>query len=274
MNIKTQQIRAKYRYSSILLKQLVITDFKLRYQNSVLGYLWTLLRPLALFLTLYVVFGRFLKVGSNIPHYSVYLLLGIVFWNYFVEVTSGGVNAIVGRGDILRKLSFPRYVVVVSGTMSAIINFFINVIIVIFLMLINHVPFRTNAILVIFPIMEMFLLALSVSFLLSALYVKFRDIGYIWEVLLQVAFYATPILYPLSVVTAYSEKTAKVMLLNPMAQIIQDARSFVVTDKTQTIATVYGVWWARLLPLAIVLLITMFSWNYFKSRAPFFAEEI
>lgn len=274
MNSKIQRISAKYRYASILLKQLVITDFKLRYQNSVLGYLWTLLRPLALFLTLYIIFGRFLKVGSDIPHYSVYLLLGIVFWNYFVEVTSGGVNAIVGRGDILRKLSFPRYVVVLSGTASAIINFSINMLIVVFLMVINQVPFRVNALLAVVPMLEMFLLALSLSFLLSALYVRFRDIGYIWEVFLQVAFYATPILYPLSLVTGYSEKIAKIMLLNPMAQIIQDARSFIVTDKTQTIATLYGVWWARLLPLAITLIIAVISWKYFKSRAPYFAEEI
>ncbi|HMS31041.1 MAG TPA: ABC transporter permease [Candidatus Saccharibacteria bacterium] len=274
MNSKIQRISAKYRYASILLKQLVITDFKLRYQNSVLGYLWTLLRPLALFLTLYIIFGRFLKVGSDIPHYSVYLLLGIVFWNYFVEVTSGGVNAIVGRGDILRKLSFPRYVVVLSGTASAIINFSINMLIVVFLMVINQVPFRVNALLAMVPMLEMFLLALSLSFLLSALYVRFRDIGYIWEVFLQIAFYATPILYPLSLVTGHSEKIAKLMLLNPMAQIIQDARSFVVTAETQTITTLYGVWWARLIPLAIVLFITVVSWKYFKSRAPYFAEEI
>src|SRR5947209_14064607 len=96
------KLQQRYRYSFILLKQLVKTDFKLRYQGSVLGYLWSLLRPLFLFVTLYFVFARLLKVGGTIPHYPVYLLLGIVLWNYFAEVTSGGVGAVVGRGDLLR----------------------------------------------------------------------------------------------------------------------------------------------------------------------------
>src|SRR5205085_912081 len=109
----------RYRYSIILLKQLVKTDFKLRYQGSLLGYIWSLLRPLALFVILYTVFAKILKVGNAIPNFPIYLLLGIVFWNYFAEVTTGSVTAIVGRGDLLRKLSFPRYVIVLAGSFSA-----------------------------------------------------------------------------------------------------------------------------------------------------------
>src|SRR3982751_3602188 len=100
------KLRERYRYSAILLKQLVKTDFKLRYQGSVLGYLWSLLRPLFLFVTLYYVFSRVFKMGNAIPHYKQYLLLGIVLWNYFTEVTTGSVGAIVGRGDLLRKINF------------------------------------------------------------------------------------------------------------------------------------------------------------------------
>ena len=95
------KIRQRYRYSVILLKQLVKTDFKLRYQNSILGYLWSLLRPLFIFLILYLVFTKFLKVGDKVPHYPVYLLLGIVLWNYFVEVTLGSVSVIVSKGETL-----------------------------------------------------------------------------------------------------------------------------------------------------------------------------
>jgi ABC-2 type transport system permease protein len=115
-------IKDRYRYSAIILKQLVVTDFKLRYKGSVLGYLWTLLRPLALFAVLYVVFVNFLRFGDDIPHYPVYLLLGVVLWSYFVEVTVNGVTSIVGKGDLMRKLSFPRYVVVIAGSVSALIN--------------------------------------------------------------------------------------------------------------------------------------------------------
>lgn len=274
MNGKIQQVKAKYRYSITLLRQLVISDFKLRYKNSVLGYAWTLLRPLALFLTLYVIFVRFLKVGEGVEYFSVYLLLGIVFWNYFVEVTVGGVQAIVGKGDILRKLSFPRYVIVVSGSVSALINFALNMVVIGFFMLINDVPFRINGILVIFPIVEMFIFSLSISFLLSAMYVRFRDIGYIWEVIIQGAFYATPILYPLSKVLEFSDKAGKILMLNPMAQIIQDARSLLITPQTQTISTLYGTGYARLMPLTLAGIVAIYSWLYFKKRAPYFAEEL
>src|SRR5258708_35249969 len=102
------KLQQRYRYAVILLKQLVKTDFKLRYQGSVLGYAWSLLRPLFLFVILYIVFGVFLKAKGNIPHYPVYLLLGIVLWNYFAEVTAGSVGSIVGKGELLRKLNFPK----------------------------------------------------------------------------------------------------------------------------------------------------------------------
>src|SRR4051812_41217082 len=126
MKEKLRRQVAKYRYSTILLRQLVITDFKLRYKGSVLGYVWTLLRPLALFAILYTVFVYFLKIGSSTPHYAVYLLIGVVLWNYFIEVTNNGLSAIVGKGDLMRKLAFPRYVVVLAGSLSALINLSIN----------------------------------------------------------------------------------------------------------------------------------------------------
>lgn len=269
-----KKLQQRYRYSFILLKQLVKTDFKLRYQGSVLGYLWTLLRPLALFCILYVVFVKFLSVGEQIPHFAVYLLLGIVFWNYFVEVTLGSVGAIVNKGDLMRKLSFPRYVIIVAGSFSAFINLMINMVVVFFFMYLNHVPLRPNAALVILPLGELFIFSLSIGLLLSALYVRFRDINYIWEVVLQAGFYATPILYPITIVMAMSLAAAKVLMLNPMAQIIQDARAFLVTSQTETITTIYGNNWIRLVPVAIVLFFAVLSVWYFKKRSPYFAEEV
>src|SRR5690554_2274327 len=115
-------IKQRYRYSSILLKQLVKSDFKLRYQGSVLGYLWSLLRPLAIFFILYVVFVRFLRFDYGVPHSGIYLLVGIVLWSFFTEVTSGGLGSIVGKGDLLRKINFPKYVVVVAVLLNALIN--------------------------------------------------------------------------------------------------------------------------------------------------------
>lgn len=264
----------RYHYSLILLRQLVITDFKIRYQGSVLGYFWTLLKPLALFAILYVVFIKFLRIGAGEPHFAVSLLFGIVLWNYFTEVTLGGVASIVSKGDLMRKLYFPRYVIVVAGSLSALINLLLNLVVVVFFMVLDGVPFRWTAPFAIFPIFEIFLVALSLSFLLSALYVKFRDINYIWEVVLQGAFYATPILYPLSLVLPVSTLAVKVMLLNPIAQSLQDARALLIDPNTITIADIYNNPLSRLIPVTIVGILAVCAIIYFRRQSPNFAENV
>lgn len=265
----------RYRYSLILLRQLVITDFKLRYQGSVLGYLWSLLRPLALFAILYVVFAQFLKIGDAIPNYPVYLLTGIVIWSYFAEVTSGSVAAIVGRGDLIRKINFPKYVIVLAGSFSALINLFLNTLIIIIFMIFTGVEISSGIIFLPLLIFELFIFSLAIAFLLSAAFVRFRDVSYIWEVIMQGAFYATPILYPMSyVVDNVSLPVAKAMLLNPMAQIIQDIRDVTVTPSTQTITELYGSGFARLIPLSIVIFLALAAVVYFKKRSKHFAEEV
>jgi len=269
-----QKTQSKYRYSIILLKQLVITDFKLRYKGSFLGYIWTLLRPLALFAVLYVVFVHFLRFGSDIPFFAVYLLLGIVLWNYFVEVTTNGLSAIVGKGDLFRKLSFPRYVVVVAGSFSALINLLINLVVIALFMILNHVPFTLNLLWMVPLIIELFVFALAIAFILSAMYVRFRDINYIWELVLQAGFYATPILYPITMVLAVSTTFAKVMMLNPVAQIVQDARYVAITKETITITNIFNTPYAHIIPIVITIALVIIGAIYFKKRSPGFAEEI
>ncbi len=237
-----------------------------------MGYLWSLLRPLLLFAILYLVFGVFLKAKGNIPHYPVYLLLGIVLWNYFVEATVGSVAAIVGKGDLIRKINFPKYVIILAGSFSAFINLLINFVVIAVFMIVGHVGVGWGALVMVPLVIELFVLSLALAFSLSALFVRFRDVTYIWEVIIQAAFYATPILYPLSLIP---HKYAKVLILNPMAQIIQDARHVLVTNKTQTIYQVFGgdVWiWA--IPLAVTLVVVALSVTYFRSRSKHFAEEV
>lgn len=267
-----KSILQRYRYSVILLRELVITDFKLRYQGSFLGYLWSLLRPLALFVILYLVFVRFLKFGADIPNFPIYLLLGIVLWNYFAEVTGGGVGAIVGKGDLLRKLNFPKYVIVLAGSFSALINLAINFVVVLVFMLMKGAdPQMSGILLVPLVIFELFVFSLALAFLLGAIFVKLRDVNYIWEVIMQGAFYATPIIYPL---TAIPENVGKVLLLSPVAQIIQDLRYLLITPQSPTIGTVYHNEWMRLIPLSIVLVFTVIALYYFRKRSRYFAEEI
>lgn len=256
----------------MLLRQLVVTDFKLRYQGSALGYAWSLLRPLLLFVILYMVFVRFLKIGGDMPHYPIYLLLGIVLWNFFIETTSQSLVSIVGRGDLIRKISIPRWTIVVSSSVSALINLFLNLLVVGVFMLFNHMELRPSALLFPLVLAQVYFLALGISLFLSAAYVKYRDISYIWEVILQAAFYLTPILYPLQVIKDVDLQ--KLVLLNPMAQAIQDARSLLVTPQAISIGEAFGTGSARLITLGITVVVLIGGIWYFRRQSNHFAEDL
>jgi ABC-2 type transport system permease protein len=265
----------KYRYSLILLKELVITDFKLRYQGSVLGYLWSLLRPLFLFIILYFVFVYFLRIGDDIPHWPVALLLGIVLWNFFAEVTNNGVTSIVNQGDVIRKINFPKYIILLSGSVSALINLTLNLVVIAFFMTINKVDLHWTALLSPLYIIEIFLFALGAAFILSALFVKLRDINYIWEIIMQGLFYASAVIYPISLVIEKSNALAGVLLLNPVAQAIQDIRRVLIYDHTPTLYTVSGGNIAlTLLPIIFVVIVFIFGAWFFKKQSPTFAENV
>lgn len=255
-----------------LLSELVRTDFKLRYQGSVLGYAWSLLRPLLLFVILYIVFVKFLKIGASIPHYPVYLLLGIVIWNFFLEMTSQSLGSIVGRGDLIRKIRIPRWMIVFSSSISAVINLLLNMVVIVVFMIFNQVSLLATIVWLPLILLEVYIFSLGLSLFLSAAFVKYRDINYIWEVVLQAGFYVTPILYPLSIVASITIQ--KLLLLNPMAQAIQDARYVSVTHETITTSQVFDGGWYRLIPFAIVLATLLIGVAYFKRESKYFAENI
>ena len=256
-----------------ILAEMVRTDFKLRYQSSFLGYIWSLLRPLMLSFTLYIVFVKFLRVGDDIRHKPSYLLLGIMCWTFFIEVTTGGVGAVVAKGDLIRKISIPRYLTVLSSSSSALINFVFNFSVLLLIMITTGVEVNTRLIwLVPFLLIELYALALSIAFILSSLFVKFRDVSFIWEVFTQMFFYLTPILYPVSfVINRYPE--AKFLLLSPLAQIVQDLRYIIVTPQAQTNFSQLGLKGAAF-SASIVAVLVAFSVWFFRREAKSFAENV
>jgi ABC-2 type transport system permease protein len=269
-----KKIANRYRYSMILLRELVIVDFKLRYQNSVLGYVWAVLRPLFLFLIMYVFFVMVLGVGKGIPHWGVALLLGIVMWSFFQEVVNQGLKAIVSSGGIIRKINFPKYIIVVSKSVSAIINLLINLGVVLVFALIDGVDFSWGMLLIPLFILQLYIFALGLAFLLAAINVKFRDIGYIWEIVSQALFYGSAIMFPINRVVEMHHSMAVAMLVNPVAQTIQDARYFGITPKVDTTVTLTDNWLIILAPYVVtLLLLTIGAW-YFHRRSPYFAEEV
>jgi len=268
------RLRERYHYAAILLRELVKTDFKLRYEGSFLGILWSALKPLMLFAVMYLVFVQFLKFGASIPHFTVMLFLGIVFWQFFSEATSQGMKAIVGRGDILCKINIPKYIIVISTTVSALINFGINMIVVFVFAIINGVEFSWSIFWLIPLVIELSIFSLAVAFILSALYVKFRDLSHIWEVVMQAAYFATPIFYPISMIIAMSPTAAKIMMMSPMAQMIQDARSAMVSNQTETIWNLLNFIPYMLIPLVIVMIIAVVAVLYFRKASKRFTELV
>lgn len=261
------------RKNRILLAELVRTDFKLRYQGSVLGYAWSVLKPLFLFLILYLVFDKFLKLGKGIEHYPVYLLTGVVLWSFFVETTTQGLNSIIKRAGLLRKINFPKYIIVISGTISALINLLINFAVVSVFIIFNGVEVGWSALLVIPLVVELYIFALALAFFLAALNTKYRDIGYLWEILLQAAFYATPIIYPMQRVLGQGADIIGFILVSPPAQIIQDVRRVLISDDAITIWQILPVW-ATLIPFLIIIMFSVLGVHYFKKNSKYFAEQI
>lgn len=264
------------RQNRILLRELVITDFKLRYQGSVLGYVWSLLKPLLLFAIMFVVFVHFLRFGAGVPHFAVSLLLGIILWSFFTESTTQGMQAIVGRGDLIRKINFPKYIIVISGTISALINLALNLIVVFIFMLFDGVHFTWSLLLFPVTLLVIYSFSLGVAFFLAAAYVKYRDISHLWEVFLQGLFYATPIIYPLQMVVSIGGQfAAQLLMLSPIAVLFQLARAQVVGhEHTITADQLFSNPVYLALPYAIVIGTILLATVYFRKSQKYFAERV
>ena len=203
-------------------------------------------------------------------HYPVYLLLGVVLWNFFTEATMIGASSVVARGDLIRKISIPRYLVVIASSVSALINLSLSLVVVVIFALFNGITPNFEWLLIIPIIVELFIFTLGIAFLLAAAYVKFRDITYIWEIFLQAGFYASAIIFPLTKVPTQYQKW---FFLNPVVQMIQDARWAIATPTSITIwSTIHSLF--IVVPFVLVVAITLIGGLYFKSRSKYFAEDI
>jgi len=264
----------KYRYSLILLRELVIVDFKLRYQGSVLGYLWALLRPLFLFVIMYVFFVKVLDIGKEIPHWGVALLLGIVMWNFFQEVVKQGLKSVTKNGGIIRKINFPKYIIVVSTSLSAVINLLINLVVVVIFAAVDGVSPSWGMLLIPLFLVELYIFGTGLAFFLSAVNVKFRDIDYIWEIITQALFYGSAIMFPLNRVVDASREAAIIVSVSPITQAIQDARFFGVTKAVDSTHTITSSMFVIAAPYVITVLMFVIGALYFRRRSPYFAEDI
>lgn len=255
-----------------LTRTLAATDWKVRFYGSALGYVWSLLRPLMLFGIVYFVFSYVVKAGAGVEHYGVILLLAMILYFFFSEVTGAGVTSMVDRESLLRKVGFPRAVVPLAVALVAAMNLALNLVVLAIFVVASGVQPRWTWLLLPIPLALMLIFATGVAMLLSALYVRYRDVRPIWEVVLQALFYATPILYPIEAVIRHSETLAKIALMNPIAALIQESRHLLVggTSLTQALGSTALV----AVPLALLVAITWLGLRVFDRRAPLAAEEL
>jgi ABC-2 type transport system permease protein len=255
-----------------LARTLAATDWKVRFYGSALGYVWSLLRPLMLFGIVYFVFSYVVKAGAGVEHYGVVLLLAMVLYFFFAEVTAGGLTSMVDRESLLRKVGFPRAVVPLAVALVAAMNLALNLLVLAVFVVASGVRPRWTWLALPIPFALMLVFATGVTMLVSALYVRYRDVRPIWDVVLQALFYATPILYPIERVIEHSRTLATIALCNPIAAIVQESRHLLTGAPSVTDAL--GSPGLVAVPLAILAGVTWLGFRVFDRMAPRAAEEL
>jgi ABC-2 type transport system permease protein len=254
------------------------TEFKLRFFGSVLGYVWTLVRPLMLFGVLLFVFTELLHINSQtIPHYPEYLLESIILFTYFQETTSGSVASLVGRENLLRKVRFPRLVVPLSVALTCFFNLCMNLIVVFIFILASGIEPRWSWLELPVLVVPLVLISVGVGMLLSALYVRFRDIQPIWEVIAQILWYGSPILY--TVQTAANKHLlgisfTRILVINPIGAILTQARKALLESNAPSAARAIGGDMRLLVPIGIIAGLFALGLWFFNREAPRISENL
>ncbi|HEU4974341.1 MAG TPA: ABC transporter permease [Baekduia sp.] len=251
---------------------LAVTDFRLKFFGSVLGYLWQLMRPLMLFGVIYLVFVEFVNLGGGQKDWPLVILSGIMFFTFFSEATGGSVTSVVDRENLVRKIRFPRMVIPTAVLLTALMNFVLNLIVLLVFILVTGVDVTWRWIEAPVLIVAITVLALGMAMLLSSLYVIARDVKPIWDVALQVLFYGTPLLYPIETVSM--EWARHLLMANPVAVIVQQWRFAVIDPTAPSAAAAAGGWLPLLIPLTIGVGVVAGGFVLFNRIAPRIAEEL
>jgi ABC-2 type transport system permease protein len=250
---------------------LALTEFKLRYFGSVLGYLWTLLRPLMLFGVLYVVFTEVFRFGGDVPHYAVMLLAGLVVWSFFADATGAALPSLVQRESLLRKVSFPRAAIPIAVALTAAANLALGLLVVLVFAVVDGVKPSAGWLLLLPILLIVIALALAVAVALAVLFVRFRDVQPMWDVASQILFWGTPIIYMIEFVPA---RFRQAVMANPLAVAIQQLRHSVIDSNEPSAAAAIGGSARLLIPAAILLLVIAGSALLYKSASDRLAEDL
>jgi ABC-2 type transport system permease protein len=250
---------------------LAMTDWKLRFYGSVLGYVWSLARPFLLFGVIYLVFAEFAKLGDTVKHYPVYILFALVLFQFFAEATSNGLSSLVDREHLLRKVRFPRLVIPLAITLTSLFNLLMTLVAVMVFAIASGVYPMWSWLELPVLIAILVVLSLGVAMLLSALFVRYRDIAPIWEVFSQALFYASPILY---VTTMVPESFQHAYIASPLAALLAQMRHAIIDPTAPSAAEAIGGAGRLLIPAGIVGIAFALGWWVFHREAPRIAENL
>jgi len=255
-----------------LTRALAVTDFKLKFFGSVLGYAWQLMRPLLLFGVLYVVFTEIVSLGKDVPFYGVMLLMGIVLFSFFSEATGGAVTSLSDRENLVRRIEFPRLAVPLSVILTALMNLGLNLIVVIIFLMVSGGSVMLTWLEIPLLVILLVFFCTGLGMLLSVGYVRYRDVRPIWDVVLQIMFYATPIFYTITTVSESNATLAKIIMYNPFAAVLQQMRHAVVDPSQPSAAAAIGGTVYLLIPLGIMVVLFFVGYRTFRREAPKIAE--
>ena len=249
-----------------------LTEYRLTYFGSALGYLWSLMRPLMLFGVLYVVFAEIVDFGDDIVNYPVLLLLNIVLFNFFQDSTTKAVSSLVDREAIVRKMHFPGMVIPLARVLTGLLNLLVSLVAVFIFMLAYGVQPRWTWLALPVSVVALALLTLAAGMLLSALYVRFRDVAPIWTVASTALFYGSPVLYAVDAVPEGYRRA--LLLVNPIADILEQTRQWIVDpDAPGAVEVVGGAGWA-LIPFGVSVGFCALAVYVLNREAPKIAERL
>jgi len=254
-----------------LLYLIAALDFKRHYFGTALGYVWSIARPLMLFSVLLAVFTQVFRLGSEVPHYEVLLLMNIVLFSFFQEATGVAVTSIAAQEGIVRKTQFPRLVIPLAVVLTTLFNLGLNMVVVLVFLLAFGVTPMWTWLLTPFLFVALIVLTTAVSMIVSSLYPRFRDLAIIWTVFATVLFYASPVLYPLEKVPG---RLRDILMLNPLSPLLELFRKWLI-DPTAPGPVRLAGGWLGLLPAATIFVATCVTAAWvFQREAPRIAEEL
>ena len=251
---------------------LAVLEFRLKFFGSALGYFWQLMRPLMMFGVLYFVFTELVRLGGGVKNYPLVLLMGIIIYTFFAEATGTSVTSVPDKESLVRKVQFPRLVIPLSVVLTTYLNFVLNFVAVIVFVLASGIDPRWSWLQIIPLIAALGILSAGIGTMLSALFVRYRDVSPIWEVGLQIFFYGSPILYAIE--TIHSVELQHLVMCSPLAVIVQQARHAIIDPAAPSAAEAIGGAPYLLIPLGITVAVCILGYVIFDRSATHIAEEL